>query len=207
MPTATYKCPIHISNELVIFCVNCQQVLCNDCTILVHRGHKTVAITKAARVYEKLLLEHVERIQPAVEALSTSKHSINECSKEIDQVCEKVENDVEEFFNEYFATLERHKQSLLEQIKHVRSKRMESVLTVKVELDKRSEEVDQVVAYTDDLLKTGNEIEMLSLVRLLRKRFESCQKLVNTSTNFKVLFVVSLSLIFTLPIHFCPILK
>lgn len=187
LPATNYKCPIHIANDLVIFCINCQQVLCNECTILVHRGHKCVPIAKANKVYGKILVEHVERMRPAVEIVVCTKQTMNEISRKIHQRCDKVENDVEEFFAEYFDALERHKGILLKQISHVRQGRLETVLTAQAELDKRSEEIDQAMCFTEELLKSGNDIEMLSLVRILRKRFEYCQKLVTTSTNFKVL--------------------
>lgn len=128
----------------------------------------------------------MERLRPTIDMVICSKQTINTLSKEIHQRCEKVENDVEEFFNEYFAALERHKCALLEEINHVRCGKMERVLAVQAELDKRTKETDQVIAYTEELLRAGNDIETLTLVRLLRKRFECCQKLATTSTNFKV---------------------
>lgn len=186
MPLGTFKCPIHIANDLQIFCIICQQILCNDCTILLHRGHKCVAIAKAANAYTKLLNENVAKMKPVVGAVIRTKHHINNNSKKLHQRCEQVAKDVEEFFVEYFAALERHKSRLLAQISQLRQTKMATVLAAQIEIDRWSEQMEQTIKFTEEVLDNGSDLEKLSLVGVLRKRFDLCGKMGMNHLDLKV---------------------
>uniref|UniRef100_A0A336KP99 CSON008495 protein n=1 Tax=Culicoides sonorensis TaxID=179676 RepID=A0A336KP99_CULSO len=172
----TFHCPIHSNNELKIFCTNCHQVLCNDCTILLHRGHKYITLAKASKIYMKILMENLERTKPLTEYALHSKLKNNETSKKISQKCIDVQSEVEQFLSEYFQALEVHKNTLLNQIAKARENKMEVLLARQADLDRRCQEAKTAITFAEELLDQGSEIEKLSFVGILTKRLEHCQK-------------------------------
>lgn len=172
----TFNCPIHSNNEIKIFCTNCNQVLCNDCTILLHRGHKYITLAKASKVYMKVLSDNLERTKPLTEYALHSKLKISEISKKINQKCVEVQSEVEQYLAEYFQALEVHKKTLLNQISKARENKMEVVLARQADLDRRCLEANTAISFAEELLKEGSEIEKLSFVGILNKRLEHCQK-------------------------------
>lgn len=46
-PNVALKCFIHPKQELKLYCINCDQIACHNCTILLHKGHKFESIEKA----------------------------------------------------------------------------------------------------------------------------------------------------------------
>lgn len=60
---ASLKCFIHPTQDLKLFCTNCNQVACHNCTILLHKGHKFESIERAKLRIIRKFQESVERNQ------------------------------------------------------------------------------------------------------------------------------------------------
>lgn len=177
---------MHISSDLKIFCTVCNQVVCNDCTILLHRTHKCITLAKANRVYMKLLNENLERTKPLTGYAFHSKVKMNEISKRINQKCEQVQNEVEIFLAEYFQALEVHRKTLFNQINRARESKMELILARQTDLERRCEEAKHAIDFTEELLNGNSDVEKLSFVGILIKRFEHCQKSQTSAIDAKV---------------------
>lgn len=57
------KCFIHPTQELQLYCSNCDQVACHNCTILLHKGHTFETIDNAKQHVINFLRESVEKSQ------------------------------------------------------------------------------------------------------------------------------------------------
>lgn len=55
------KCFIHPTQDLQLYCTNCDQVACHNCTILLHKGHKFETIDNAKQYVIESLRESVEK--------------------------------------------------------------------------------------------------------------------------------------------------
>lgn len=65
---------------------------------------------------------------------------------------------------------------MLTQISRTKEIKFNSIKDQQFDLSKRASEADAVIKFTDELLLNGNEIEILSFVGILLRRFEYCQK-------------------------------
>lgn len=129
-----YYCPTHMNNELKLFCTICRQVICNDCTILLHRGHKCLSLAKASKIYLKMMKEALEKTKPLCDYTIHSIAKLNDVSKKVNSKCDIVHNDVENYLAEYFEALEVHRRTLLSQIARERENKMEIILAQKSDL-------------------------------------------------------------------------
>lgn len=87
----------------------------------------------------------------------------------------RKQNDVEVFLSEYFKALEIHRKTLLTQISRAKEAKIVSIKDQQIDLSKRASDADAVIKFTDELLSSGSEIEILSFVGILLRRFEYCQ--------------------------------
>lgn len=55
------KCFIHPTQDLQLYCSNCDQVACHNCTILLHKGHKFETIDSAKQHVINSLHQSVEK--------------------------------------------------------------------------------------------------------------------------------------------------
>lgn len=87
-----------------------------------------------------------------------------------------TQTDVEVFLSEYLKALEIHRKTLLTQISRAKEAKIVSIKDQQIDLSKRASDADAVIKFTDELLSNGSEIEILSFVGILLRRFEYCQK-------------------------------
>lgn len=69
---STLKCYIHPTQDLKLYCVNCDQVACHNCTILLHKGHKFETIARATKRAVKEFKDSFERNQKFNEYVNDS---------------------------------------------------------------------------------------------------------------------------------------
>lgn len=172
----TVRCPIHPTHDLKIFCTSCHQVCCSDCTILLHRGHKCESVVKAIRVYQKLIKNSLDKTRPLTDYANHTILKLNGISRKINLKCDSVQNEVEGFLADYLQGLEVHRRTLLNQIGRAKENKIETIRIHQNEIEKHSMEAQTAIDFTEDLLSDGCEVEILSFVGLLMKKFSSCQK-------------------------------
>jgi tripartite motif-containing protein 45 len=129
-----HQCQIHPNYELKLYCTSCHQVICNDCTVVLHRGHKFISTAKASKTYMKMVKESLDKSKPMCTYTIHSISKLNDIAKKINQKCETVQGEVELFLCEYFEALDVHRRTLLNQIVRARENKMESIYAQKIDL-------------------------------------------------------------------------
>lgn len=169
------RCLIHYNHDLKLFCTTCCQVICAECTILIHRGHKMTSISKAAKIYIETLKEAKDNTKPLSTYAIHSISKLNDISKKINKKCDEVEQDVDTFLSDYFEALEVHKKTLMNQIARCRETKMDMIHCQQLDLERRSNEAKTAITFTEALLKEGTEAESLLFMNLLLRKFDNCR--------------------------------
>lgn len=86
------------------------------------------------------------------------------------------QNEIEQFLKDYFEALEAHKETLLRQIAKAKESKHMSILEQQEYLEKRANEAKQANMFAENLLASGSEVEILTFVGTLQRRFDHCQK-------------------------------
>lgn len=85
------KCFIHPTQDLKLYCVNCNVVACHNCTILLHKGHKFESIERAKQHIIRKFSEAVERNQRYHDFVNDSIFKLNGSIGKINDKAEIVE--------------------------------------------------------------------------------------------------------------------
>lgn len=174
--SGTLKCFIHPSQEIKLYCSNCEQVACHNCTILLHKGHTFESIDNAKNHVIDSLRNSIEGSKTFHEYIQNSILKSTETIAKLNEDADAVQNEMEMFIEDYFKALEAHKETLLFQISKAKEMRSLAFKEQQEYLIKRSNELKSVQMFAQNLLDHGNDIEILTFIGLLKKRFDSCQK-------------------------------
>ncbi|KAM8716983.1 hypothetical protein ACLKA7_003796 [Drosophila subpalustris] len=171
------KCGLH-GFELKSFCVPCHQLACPDCLVLQHRNHRHETIAKAVVQLQvaKKLREATEQTRPLCQYAEHSIERLHEIARGINAKCDDIQAQVESFMNRYFEALQAHRNTLLQQISRARESKVELILQQQMELEKRTQQAMDAIRFSQELCDIGADVEILSLARILMKRFEHCQQ-------------------------------
>ena len=170
------KCTVHRMFDVKSFCTQCFQVTCNHCTIFQHKGHKCEPITKSQRIYKKSLKTSITLTNPLPDYVNDSISKLSIFSEKVNQRSDNIARDVDQFFEDYLAAIDNHRLVLKRQIERIREQKLKTISEQQVELVKRSNNAKALLQFTEQILADCNDIEFLTTVGVLLRRFEYCQK-------------------------------
>ncbi|XP_036328662.1 uncharacterized protein LOC118740991 isoform X2 [Rhagoletis pomonella] len=172
----TLKCGMHPGFEMKSFCNSCLQIACADCLVLLHKGHRHESIPKAFTNYSKLLHDAVDHTRPLCSYAEHSIERMSEIAKRINKKCDDIQAQIETFTRQYFEAVEVHRKTLLQQVHRARQSKVEMILEQQLDLEKRNNESIEALRFAQELTENGSDVEVLSFLSILLKRFEYCQQ-------------------------------
>ena len=156
----TKKCQVH-TKSLKMFCFDCNQLICRDCTVKDHRDHDfefnhVVATKKRRELMESLkpLREMASSLSLAVEDIQTTEHLLAAQGQ-------SVANKIETSFEEFHTIIERRKEQLLEEARRKVSEKIENLQAQKKNMSISGAEVQSIVDYTQQCVKHCSDDEVM----------------------------------------------
>lgn len=84
--------------------------------------------------------------------------------------------EIEIFFKDYCEALKLHKESLLRQISRAKELNTLAIIEQQEYLQEQQHESKYASQFAENLLRNGNDFEILTLVGVLKNHFDVCQK-------------------------------
>ncbi|XP_058980717.1 uncharacterized protein LOC105262023 isoform X2 [Musca domestica] len=172
----TLTCCLHPGFELKSFCHTCLQVACSDCLILQHKGHRIDSTEKAAKVYSSILHDSAEQTRLICKSAEHSLEKLNASMLSINRKCDELQTEIEDFMQRYKDAVELHRLNLMQQIRRTRETKLELIGEQQTELEKRTQEGQIAIGFSQELTDVSTDVEILSFIKILLKRFEYCQQ-------------------------------
>ena len=114
-----FLCPKHKKKQLELYCQSCEQLICLSCTIIDHKGHNFDFVDTLATVLKS-------EVQSDIGGIVDKEHSIQQAIVNVESVKEELtkqgnglEHSICEVFEQLEAALNREKEILLQQTKHM----------------------------------------------------------------------------------------
>ena len=170
-------CLKHEGEELKVYCWTCQCIICRDCAILTHRGHDYLFIKDAIEaIVQNLqqLMFQVEEKDATYQAYIRAVTVAMTAKKQQFSICEKL---VDEYFAEYIAKIQRHKASLLDKLHHAKVNDKVALAMAKEDLESTSARLLSAIAFTKQLLSSGNMADIAHLSQQTSEQLRSLTKL------------------------------
>lgn len=119
------KCKTHPSEQIILFCTNCFELVCISCVSSNHAGHKCVQFEDGLKaIISSLQEKHIkaeERLQDYSKIVKTNELSY----KEIQESYQRCQNSIINGFKELRELLEKKEKELLDSIDETEQPKME----------------------------------------------------------------------------------
>ena len=156
-------CSEHEEEELKLYCKTCRDVICRDCTLITHAGHKYVFIKEAKE-------ELVQELQEAVVLVEEKEKMFQKYIDEVDRVaagkrqCVSLsEHQMDAYFDECIGKIQEHRKALREKL-HESLQAEEKVLNVdREDLSFTKDKITTGLMFTKQLLSSGNAPDIARL--------------------------------------------
>ena len=141
-PTST--CKKH-KGEMKLYCFECEQLICRDCTLVDHTGHKFDFVKGVADAFREEVLSTLLPLQDAHASITTAIARVEGSKEEIIGRGVDIAATITRSFDELRAILNNHQQVLLQQTREVVGRKVGA-------LDRQQEDLQLALATLDSLM-------------------------------------------------------
>ena len=168
---ASVKCPDH-DEPLVIYCFDCDTLICRDCTLRDHRDHNFEFSKKVAATTKSNLLEKLEPLKTQSSGLSHAVEEIRTTKQELEDQRVTLANTIKTSFKELRDILDNRERELLGEADRLVQEKMDRLSVQEENLSLASAEVQSVVDYTEQCVRHCTDNEVMSTHAEIRRRME-----------------------------------
>ena len=167
----TKKCDVH-EEPLVIFCSDCNSLICRDCTVTIHKDHKFEFSKVAAPDTKKKLLYHLSPLRSAVSSLSNAVGDIQNTKQEVEAQGKSVANTIHTSFAQLQLILQQRKQQLLHEAASRVEEKIDKLSAQEKKLTLANAQVQSVIDYTERFVSECSANEVMNMQTEIRRRIE-----------------------------------
>ena len=168
-PTKT--CPNH-DEPLIIYCFDCESLICHHCTVKDHRDHDFEFCKIASSKTKQNLLENLDPIKIQRESLAKAIDNIQTTKQELKAQGGSVASSIQTSFKELRQILDKREQELLGEADRLVQEKMDKLSIQEKNLSLDSAEVQSVVDYTEQCVRHCTDNEVMSMHAEIRRRIE-----------------------------------
>ena len=165
------KCPDH-DEPLVIYCFDCDTLICRDCTLRDHRDHNFEFSKKVPATTKSNLLEKLEPLKTQSSSLSHAVEEVRNTKQELKAQRDTVANTIKTSFKELHDILDNRERELLGEADRLVQEKMDRLSVQEKNLSLASAEVQSVVDYTEQCVRNCTDNEVMSTHTEIRSRIE-----------------------------------
>ena len=165
------KCADHEEPKR-IFCFDCNHLICRDCVVIDHAGHKYEFVKKAAPETRKKLAEHLSPLKNLLPDLSTAVSRVRDTKQEIQAEGKLVEKQVNAKFQELHDILEQCKARVLRESRDIVERKMEKLTVQEKGLDLSVGCVQSLVDFVEGALENASDEELIAMQEQVVSRID-----------------------------------
>ncbi|XP_065482935.1 E3 ubiquitin-protein ligase TRIM45 isoform X3 [Caloenas nicobarica] len=154
-------CPSHPTEELRLFCEQCDQPVCRDCVVDRHRQHPYDFTGNAIHRHGDALRELLKSTQQHMVTLEGVLSQIDDMGSAIRSRVDAVATEICLFATGYVKAIEEHRDRLLKQLEDLKVQKENLLLLQKAQLQQLLLDMRTGVEFTERLLTSGSDLEIL----------------------------------------------
>ncbi len=165
-------CPKHPSKQEDLYCETCEELICRDCIVRVHRDHQYDLVTDAYPRHKKVI---ISRLQPIEQQLGT----VNQAVKKLDARCQQIsdqratiETTIQKTIRQLQESLEVRKTELVSQLDRLTQQKLKSLAAQRDQFELIQTRLSSCLDFVNESLRTGSEGEVLGMKKPVVKQIE-----------------------------------
>ena len=165
-------CPRHSENVLKIFCETCSVLICNDCTIRLHKDHNYDLV---GDVFLKHKQEIVTSLKPVKEKLDKTNQVLQAFDTRATEINEQrvtMEANIHREFDHQQRRLDQQQIELVSQLDSLTQQKLKSLAAQRDQVEIAQLKLTSCLEYAEGGLETGTEGEVLAMKAPVLKRIE-----------------------------------
>eukprot|EP00731_Ephydatia_muelleri_P000327 Em0001g327a len=169
----------HDTEELTFFCETCQLLTCRECTLILHKDHRTADMCNISKVNRNAMREALVCAQEVTSKLTRAIDANDKMAEQIETTRKNVTLIITQRFEQLHQTIEDRKKTLLSEMEVLSLSKTAALAIQKEQLMKMQVEIGRYTEMTSHILHTHTDHEMIALGDLLPTELKAILKKVD----------------------------
>lgn len=185
LPMATIEpnmCEEH-DQEIKLLCLDCDQLICRDCTVIDHREHEYNFIKTIAPGVKKRFEEEFDLLSEEQVSVCSMKENIVKSKINIVTEAKILSNFVNEALDDLIQLYEQCRQDLLAEIQTESSQKLSKLSSQDKQLTLVTSEVQGTVDFLRRTLKNGTDEDIVSVQKQVQNRVHREHRMFSETAN------------------------
>ena len=163
--------------QLKIYCFDCNHLICRDCIIYDHAGHKSEFVKKSAPQYKKTLKESLAPLATIQTNLSAATREVEKVEREISEQHKAVAGTIEQSFKQLHEILLKQEKQLLDRASQLKQQKLDNLGAQKKGFALATSEIQGLVEFVERSVENATDEEFMSLQQHIQEQIqEQCAK-------------------------------
>ena len=177
-----YK-PHHVTRNLKFFCETCQCLVCNDCTLVLHKDHRIAEVCNIAKVHRDEMREVLVCAQEMTSKLTNAIGANDKMAEQVENSRENATLLINQAFEKLLQAIEKRKNTLLSEMEAISLSKTTALSLQKERLVKIQDEIGRYTEMTSHILQTHTDHEMVALGDFLPNELKATVKKVSVTPS------------------------
>ena len=162
--------------EMKLYCFKCEQLICRDCTLVDHAGHKFDFVGDVADTLRKEILSSLVPLRNTYASVTTAIGNVEGTKKEIRDQGINIAATIACSFKELHAILDNHEHVLLKQTREVVGRKVGGLDRQKEDLQLALATLDSLVGFVEKTAENASDEEFIFLKQQMTNRVQQVSR-------------------------------
>lgn len=167
-------CDTH-GEPIKYYCESCSVPVCRECQLESHVGHTCASARESQSSRRRAVANMILGVNEKIKAIQQVSDNVDSTVADIDKREKDLIEGVEKTVKKLTEQIEREKTDILTSLKRTMDEQREACNSRKEQIEFTSKIMDGNVAFCNDIVKNGKDVEVLYLEKVLRKRLMDLQ--------------------------------
>ena len=159
-------CSKHTDTQLDLFCETCEEMICRDCIIQVHRDHQYYLVRDAFRKNKDMIVASLQPVEQQLTSINRALEGLDTRCGQITAQCQTIETEIKRNICLIHQALEARQEELITQLNQMTQQKMKSLAAQREQLELVSTRLKSCRDFVQESLRNGNQGEILDMKRL-----------------------------------------
>ena len=174
--TPTSTCQKHEGKRRKLYCLQCEQLICRDCTLVDHAGHKFDFVRGVADAFREEVLSSLVPLRDTHASVTTAIARVEDSKKEIRDQGTNIAATITKSFKELRTILNNREEVLLQQAQEVVGRKVGVLDRQKEDLQLALATVDSLVGFIQRTVENASDEEFISMNQHMISRVQKVSR-------------------------------
>ena len=165
-------CSKHPTKELDIYCETCEELVCHDCTVRIHREHQYDLVTDVFQKHKEVLVTSLQPVEQQLDKITKCLRQLEtQCQKIIDQR-EVIAVNIHKTIQKLQEALEVRKTELIGHLDQITQQKLKTLAAQRDQIELVQTQLSCCLSFMKESLRTGSEGQVLAMKKPVVKQVE-----------------------------------